>query len=205
MLESLRRRLARSVALFGVAGVMLLAAAPAGASQNVINVIALTGGSAVVFVAAPATATVTTPLYSGNNPVGSAAFSIEIVVTDLSGTNAGWKLTTTAPDFIGTVLSGNAHLGAITASGAPTLATDITVGGILPISGCVNPLCFAPQSSGITYPVALGTTASKFANSAAGHGQGVVPLTQPFAVVVPTNTTADTYTSTFVMDIASGP
>ena len=65
--------------------------------------------------------------------------------------------------------------------------------------------CTAASSSGVSYPLTIGTTASKFFNSAANTGLGKVDVTPTIDVAIPGNAYAGSYTSTVTLAAATGP
>ena len=65
--------------------------------------------------------------------------------------------------------------------------------------------CTAATSSGIAYPLTVNGTAAKFFNAALNTGLGKIDVTPTFAVSIPGNAYAGTYTSTVTLASVSGP
>ena len=101
----------------------------------------------------------------------------------------GWNLTVSATNFS----DGSAH----------TLAPG-TITGVSAVCKAGNS-CTAATSSGITYPLTVNGTAAKFFNAAVNTGLGKIDVTPTFAVSIPGNAYAGTYTSTVTLASVSGP
>ena len=140
-----------------------------------------------------------TPSFSvtldGTDKTGT--YTVPSVVTDATGSGAGWNLTITSTQFS-------------TGGGSPkTLATNVsTLTGV--VNSCVvSTTCTDPTNS-VGYPVSVPAgstppTAAKYFNAAAGTGAGKFDNTPSVSVAVPANTQAGTYTSTLTLAAVSGP
>jgi hypothetical protein len=139
------------------------------------------------------------PSFSANLNSGdqSPTYTAPLSVNDTrTGESAGlgWNLTVTSTQFT---------------SGTHTLATTAsTVTGV--VSVCANGgLCTNPTNA-ITYPVGVPAgstppTAVKFYDAAKSSGSGLFTVTPTFAVSVPQNSFAGTYTSTLTISVVNGP
>ena len=78
-----------------------------------------------------------------------------------------------------------------------------TITGVSAICKAGNS-CTAATSSGITYPLTVNGTAAKFFNAALNTGLGKIDVTPTFAVSIPGNAYAGTYTSTVTLASVSG-
>ena len=65
--------------------------------------------------------------------------------------------------------------------------------------------CTAASTSGITYPLTVSGTATKFFNAAVNSGLGKIDVTPTLDVFIPGNAFAGTYTSTVTLAAATGP
>ena len=65
--------------------------------------------------------------------------------------------------------------------------------------------CTAATSSGITYPLTIGTTGAKFFVAAVNTGLGKIDVTPTINVAIPGNAYAGTYTSTVTLAATTGP
>ena len=114
--------------------------------------------------------------HDGTDQTGS--YSPLLGVVDARGTGAGWNLTVAATSFS----DGAGH----------TLAPG-TVTGVSAVCKAGNS-CTAATSSG-----------AKFFNAALNTGLGKIDVTPTFAVSIPGNAYAGTYTSTVTLASVSGP
>ena len=119
----------------------------------------------------------------------TVTYSPVLSVVDSRGTGAGWNLTVSATNFS----DGSGH----------TLAPG-TITGATAVCKAGNS-CTAATSSGITYPLTVNGTAAKLFNAAVNTGLGKIDVTPTFAVSVPGNAYAGTYTSTVTLASVSGP
>lgn len=106
-----------------------------------------------------------------------------------NGNNLGWKLNVSAT--LPTV-SGRS-LPALIVTGVTR--ANCTAGQ----SSCVNPV------NSVTWPITVGTTATKVYNAAANTGKGNVVLTTTYQITYPANAIAGTYSSTITYAVATGP
>jgi hypothetical protein len=118
----------------------------------------------------------------------TASYSPVLGVVDARGTGTGWNLTISA-----TALSdGNGHNLAQTVSAVSSACHSSST-------------CTGATSSGITYPLAVSTTAAKFFSAALNTGLGKIDVTPTVQVAIPGNSYAGTYTSTVTLATATGP
>jgi archaellum component FlaG (FlaF/FlaG flagellin family) len=119
----------------------------------------------------------------------TATYAPILGVIDARGSGFGWNLSVSATTFS----DGSGH----------TLAPG-TVSSVA--AACHSgSTCTAASSSGITYPLTIGGTASKFFNAAVSTGLGKVDVTPSIDVLIPGNAFAGTYTSTVTIAAATGP
>jgi hypothetical protein len=142
---------------------------------------------------ASASETFSASLDSGDS---TQTYPVDLTVEDTrTGTGAGWQLQVTS-----TTLTTGTH-------SLATTATDITA---ISTAACNNlGPCTLPTNS-VTYPVgvpaaASAPTAVKFANAAATTGRSRIDWSATFAVDVPQNAFAGSYTSTVTISVISGP
>lgn len=110
-------------------------------------------------------------------------------IVDARGSGAGWNISMSATAFD----DGSGHT--FGAGSISTVAQACHSGSS----------CTTATTSGITYPLALTTTAAKVFNAAADSGMGKVDITPTVQVSVPGNAYAATYTSTVTLAAATGP
>ena len=174
----------RIVITLGIA-VLALAAATA-ALAGTLTATATVTGTAGIGLTNSSTAAITNTL-DGTDQTASYAPALNIV--DARGTGAGWNLQISATAFT----DGASH----------TLAQG-TVTSVAQACHAAS-TCTAATSSGITYPLTIGTTAAKFFNAALNTGLGKVDVTPTINVAIPGNAYAGTYTSTVTIAAATGP
>jgi hypothetical protein len=163
---------------------------------------ALTSAAAALAGNLTATATVSgTAGISLNLPAGpslsdtldgsdqTVSYSPALGVVDARGGGAGWNLQISATTFS----DGSGH----------TLAP----GQVSAVSSACHAggTCTAASSSGITYPLTMSGTATKFFNAAVDSGLGKVDVTPTVDVSIPGNAFAGTYTSTVTLAATTGP
>jgi hypothetical protein len=145
----------------------------------------------LAFVSAPGNVTFPVTL----NGVDQAPTQTQpIDVGDATGSGTGWNITATSTTF--TTGTKNLSTTATTATGA-TVACDTSV------------TCTTATNT-ITYPYALpaatsAPVATKLFNGAANTGMGNQTVTPTWKVLVPANTSAGSYTSTWTISLVSGP
>jgi hypothetical protein len=119
----------------------------------------------------------------------TATYAPVLAAADARGTGGGWNLTVSATTF-------SDGFGHTLAAGQVSSIT----------SAChAASTCTAATSSGITYPLTIGGTASKFFSAAVNTGLGKVDVTPSIDVLIPGNAYAGTYTSTVTLAAATGP
>ena len=121
-------------------------------------------------------------------------FSVPITVNDDTGSGAGWDLTVS--------------LTAFTNSGHTLSASAAQISTQPGIACSGSGTCTNPTVSGVSYPLVLtadGSTTSKFFNASANTGMGHFTITPAFAVTIPADSYAGTYSSTLTVSITSGP
>jgi hypothetical protein len=165
--------------------VLALVAATAALAGN-LTTTATVSGTAGISLNLPSNPSITDTLDGTDQTVSYAPI---LGVVDARGTGAGWNLQISATTFS----DGAGH----------TLAQ----GQVASVSqGCkAGSTCTVATSSGITYPLTIGTVAAKFFNAALNTGLGKVDVTPTINVAIPGNAYAGTYTSTVTLAAATGP
>ena len=138
---------------------------------------------------APATVTSSAVTLNGVDQVST--FAATISVTGGSDTT-GWQITAWAP----LPLSATNVLGALVVPTQPTLGA------------CSTGQCSLPVTTGITWPVTLGTTAltaAKIYNAQVGSGNKNNTVNVSFGVNVPAGALAGSYTTTLTIVGAESP
>lgn len=120
----------------------------------------------------------------------TASFSVSLSVTGQG--NAGWNVTAWAAN----PAHGTDTLGALSVPSAPTAV-------------CTGKGCVEPTTSGISWPVTLGTSSTgavKIYNAANHTGTGTgATISVPFETAVAASTLAAAYTTTITFAVATGP
>jgi len=119
----------------------------------------------------------------------TVSYSPLLGVVDARGGGAGWNAQISATTF-------SDGFGHSLAAGQVSSVVSACTGGST---------CTAPTSSGITYPLAISTTAGKFFSAALNTGLGKVDVTPTIDIVIPGNAFAGTYTSTVTLAATTGP
>jgi hypothetical protein len=140
----------------------------------------------------PATLSVPTVTLTGLDL--SASASPVVTVSDMTGNAAGWNVTATSTTF--TNAAGKT---------LPTTATSLTAATAAAATGN----CALPTNS-VGYPLTLpaastAPTGVKVYNAAANSGFGPTNITLTFAIGVPANSFAGSYTSTWTFSTIAGP
>jgi len=143
-------------------------------------------GSTGFGLSLPANASLSTTLDGSDQIVTYAPL---LGVSDGRGSGTGWNLSVASTTFD----DGSGH----------TLAP----GEIASVAqGChAGNACTAAVTQGITYPVPIGSTATKFFNASPGTGLGNLDVRPTFNVIVPGNAYSGSYAATLTLAIASGP
>jgi hypothetical protein len=174
----------RIVITLGIA-VLALVASTAALAQTLTATATVTG-TAGVSLNMPTNPTITDVLDGSDQTVSYAPI---LGVVDARGIGAGWNLQISATNFS----DGSGH----------TLAPG-TVSGVS--AACHSgSTCTAATSSGITYPLAVSTTAAKFFNAGLNTGLGKIDVTPTVQVAIPGNAYEGTYTSTVTLAATTGP
>ena len=168
----------------GIAMVALVASAVALAGT--LTTTATIGGTAGISLNLPSNPSISDTLDGTDQTVNYAPV---LGVVDARGSGAGWNLTVSATSF--------------TDAGSHTLAPG-TITAVSQICHAAS-TCTAATSSGITYPLTVNGVAAKFFNSALNTGLGKIDVTPTFAVAIPGNAYAGTYTSTVTLATVTGP
>ena len=134
----------------------------------------------------PANATLTTTLDGSDQIVTYAPL---LGITDGRGTGSGWNLSVASTTFA----DGSGHT---LAPGEISSVAQSCHSG----TGCTPAV-----TQGITYPVPIGSTATKYFNAAADTGLGNLDVRPSFDVIVPGNAYSGSYDATLTLAIASGP
>jgi hypothetical protein len=119
----------------------------------------------------------------------TATYAPILGVVDARGSGAGWNLQISATAFS----DGASHT---LAQGQVASVAQACKSGST---------CTVATSSGITYPLTIGTTAAKFFSAALNTGLGKIDVTPTINVAIPGNAYAGTYTSTVTLAATTGP
>jgi len=184
--------ISRAIALCGLTcGALLGSVTAADASTATASLTAGTLG----FVSAPGNVTFSDTL-NGANQSATAAQPID--VSDATGSGAGWNVTATSTTFT---------------SGAHSLATGATTIASTPGVACDTGATCALATvlgSKVSYPYTLpagatAPTATEMFDANANTGMGNQTVTPTWALAIPANTYAGTYTSTWTVSLVSAP
>lgn len=181
------------LALIFIAAALALASAASAAPSDTTGVTATIGAGPAVAVAASGSPGFALTL---NGVDQTTTYTLPLVVTDATGSGAGWNLTITSTTFA----NGGGHT-------FPETASTITGA----TAGCAtNSTCTLPTNQVANSNLALpaGSTAPsavKFYNAAAATGRGTINVNTTVQVAVPANVLAGTYTSTVTVAAVSGP
>jgi WxL domain surface cell wall-binding len=167
----------------GIAAAALVASTAALAGT--LTTTATVSGTAGISLSLPSNPTLSNTLDGTDQTVSYAPV---LGVVDARGLGTGWNLTIAATTFS----DGAGH----------TLAAG-AVGGVT--SACKSGSTCTAATNSVTYPLTIGSTASKFFNSAANTGLGRFDVTPTINVSIPGNAYAGTYTSTVTLAAVSGP
>jgi WxL domain surface cell wall-binding len=173
----------RIIIIIGITALALIATSAALAATLTATATVSTGSLSLTHAA---TASLSSTLDGTDQTV---TYAPVLGVVDSRGTGAGWNLTVSATNFS----DGSGH----------TLAPG-TITGASAVCKAGNS-CTAATSSGITYPLTVNGTAAKLFNAALNTGLGKIDVTPTFAVSIPGNAYAGTYTSTVTLASVSGP
>jgi WxL domain surface cell wall-binding len=174
----------RIIITLGIA-VLALVATTAALAAPIVTTGNVTGGGAVS-VNLPTTASFSKVLTGDDQ---TASYAPLLAVVDATGSGNGWNMTIAASTF--------------TDAASHTLAA----GQLASVASACHSgsSCTAPTSSGITYPLALSSTPTKFFNAGLNTGLGKIDVTPTVNVAIPGNAYAGTYTSNVTVAIVSGP
>jgi hypothetical protein len=164
---------------------LALTSAAAALAANMTATATVTGTAGISF-ALPAGPGLTSTLDGTDQTV---SYAPALGVVDARGGGAGWNLQISATTFS----DGSGH----------TLAPG-TVASVTSACNAGN-TCTAASSSGITYPLTVSGTGTKFFNAAVNSGLGKVDVTPTIDVVIPGNAFAGSYTSTVTLAATTGP
>ncbi|MGA7173713.1 MAG: hypothetical protein WCB86_04395 [Candidatus Dormiibacterota bacterium] len=172
---------------------------------TIVNVSAATGTATLtagsLALSGPGAVTWSATLSGSDLSLGSAATSI---VTDSSGSGAGWQFTGDMSQFT----SGVNHLSSNDVNVNGSAAAEVNAAA--PTATCgAGSTCTLPSSTTapVTYPVLLptGSSPATLYTANAATGMGVIDLATEWWLSVPGNSLAGTYTSTFTLAMVSGP
>jgi WxL domain surface cell wall-binding len=131
------------------------------------------------------------------------------LVDDATGGGLGWNVTVSATIFTSISPAATLPAGAFTTTGSVVSQTATTAPTAVCSSGAT---CTLPTVTGlVTFPVTIGTTATRVYNAAAASGLGSINIGYPGALpvgwwlTVPANAIAATYTSTVTLGVVSAP
>jgi hypothetical protein len=174
----------RIVITLGIA-VLALTAATA-ALAGTLTATATVSGTAGISLNLPANPSITDTLDGSDQ---TATYAPLLGVVDARGTGAGWHLQISATTFT----DGASHT--LAPGTLAAVAQACTTGST----------CTTATSSGISYPLTIGTTAATFFSAALDTGLGKIDLTPTINVAIPGNAYAGTYTSTVTLAATTGP
>jgi len=177
----MKHRIVISLALVALA----LAAATA-ALAGTITTTATVSGTAGISLNLPSNPTITDTLDGTDQSVSYAPI---LGIVDARGSGAGWNLQISATTFS----DGSGH----------TLAQG-QVGSVA--QACkAGSTCTVATSTGISYPLTIGTVAAKVFSAALNTGLGKIDVTPTINVAIPGNAYAGSYTSTVTLAATTGP
>ena len=165
--------------------VLALAAATAALAGN-LTATATVGGTAGISLNLPSNPSITTTLDGTDQ---TATYAPILGLVDARGNGVGWNLQISATTFS----DGAGHT--LAQGQVASVAQACTIGST----------CTLATSSGITYPLTIGTTAGKFFSAALNTGLGKVNVTPTVNVAIPGNAYAGVYTSTVTLAATTGP
>jgi hypothetical protein len=143
-------------------------------------------GSTGFGLSLPATATLSTTLDGSDQIVTYAPL---LGVTDGRGSGSGWNLSVASTTF------------------ADGLGHTLAPGDIASVTQSCHAAaaCTTAVTQGLSYPIPIDSTATKFFNAVAGTGLGNLDVRPAFEVIVPGNAYSGSYAATLTLAIASGP
>jgi hypothetical protein len=174
----------RIIITLGLALVALVAATAALAGT--LTTTATVSGTAGISLNLPSNPTITNTLDGTDQTVSYAPV---LGVVDARGSGLGWNLQISATTFS----DGAGHT--LAAGQVGSLAQACKAGST----------CTAATSSGISYPLTIGSTATRFFNAAVNTGLGKIDVTPTINVAIPGNAFAGSYTSTVTIAATTGP
>ncbi len=169
--------------LIGIAAVALVASTAALAGT--LTTTATVTGAAGLSLNLPSNPSVTDTLDGTDQTVSYAPV---LGLVDARGSGGGWNLTISA--------------GAFSDGAGHTLAAG-SVGSVA--AACHAGSTCTAATNAVTYPLTIGSTASKFFNAAANTGLGKIDVTPTINVSIPGNAYAGTYTTTVTIAAVVGP
>jgi len=146
----------------------LLLASASAALASTLTTTATVTGTAGISLSLPANPSITDTLDGTDQTV---AYAPVLGVIDARGSGLGWNLQISATTFV----DGASHT--LAPGQVGSVAQACTVGST----------CTAATSSGITYPLTIGTTAAKFFVAALNTGLGKLNVTPTINVAIPGN------------------
>jgi WxL domain surface cell wall-binding len=174
----------RIVITLGIA-ILALAAATAAVAGNLTTTATVTG-TAGISLNLPSNPSISSTLDGTDQ---TAVYAPILGLVDARGTGAGWNIQISATAFT---------------DGASHTLNQGTVASVA--QACVvGTTCTTATSSGITYPLTIGTTAAKFFVAALNTGLGKINVTPTINVAIPGNAYAGVYTSTVTLAATTGP
>lgn len=178
--------------LIAIAALVLAAGASAANTDTTIVTATISAGPAVnVTAASPPSFALTL-----NGSDQATSYTLPLVVTDATGSGAGWNLTITSTTFA----DGGGHT-------FPSSASTITgaTSGCATSSTCTLPANNVADSNLALPAGATPPSAVKFFNATASTGRGTIDVNTTVQVSVPANVRAGSYTSTVTVSAVSGP
>jgi hypothetical protein len=179
--EQVMKRIVITLAIAAFALTAATAALAAGFTTT-----ATVSGTAGIGLNLPASASITNTLDGTDQ---TATYAPVLGLVDARGSGAGWNLQISATAFT---------------DGATHTLNQGSVSAVAQACHSAS-TCTAATSTGITYPLAIGTTAAKFFSAALNTGLGKIDVTPTISVAIPGNAYAGTYTSTVTLAATTGP
>ena len=174
----------RIVITLGIAALALAAATAALAGT--LTTTATVTGTAGISLNLPSNPALTDTLDGSDQTVSYAPI---LGLVDARGNGAGWNLQISATAFD----DGSGHT--LAPGHVGSVAQACTAGST----------CTLATSTGISYPLTIGTVAAKVFSAALNTGRGKIDLTPTINVAIPGNAYAGTYTSTVTLAATTGP
>lgn len=180
------------LALIPIAAALVLASVATAATSDTTGVTATINAGPAVNVAAAASPSFALTL-NGSDQI--TTYTLPLVVTDATGSGAGWNLTITSTTFANADRTFPAAASTITGATAECAAS----------STCTLPTNQVANSNLALPAAATAPSAVAFFDATSATGRGTIDVNTTVQVAVPANVLAGTYTSTVTVAAVSGP